>query len=128
MGNGENLCEVKIKRGIFQGDSLSPLLFVMAMIPLTFLLRRETFGFKFKGHDTVINHLFFMADLKLYAKTERELNELMHFVHRFSSDIGMEFGFDKCAVIVLNAGGKVESQGIDLPGGDNIKELDDKRL
>ena len=45
--NGESLCEVKIKRGIFQGDSLSPLLFVMAMIPLTFLLRRETFGFKF---------------------------------------------------------------------------------
>ena len=38
--NGEVLGEVKLKRGIFQGDSLSPLLFVMIMIPLSILLTR----------------------------------------------------------------------------------------
>ena len=40
--NGDKLGDIQIKRGIFQGDSLSPLLFVMAMIPLTTLLRRES--------------------------------------------------------------------------------------
>ena len=30
------LGEVEIKRGIFQGDSLSPLVFVLALIPLSF--------------------------------------------------------------------------------------------
>ena len=122
--NGQRLCDVDIKRGIFQGDSLSPLLFVMAMIPLTTLLRRESFGFKFKGNETRVNHLFFMDDLKLYGKSESELNELMSVVNKFSSDIGMEFGFEKCAMVVLKAGVRVESKGIELPSGDKIKELE----
>ena len=35
-----NLGDVNINRGIFQGDSLSPLLFVISLIPLTLVLRR----------------------------------------------------------------------------------------
>ena len=38
---GEVLCTVDIKRGIFQGDSLSTLLFVMVMIPLSMILNRD---------------------------------------------------------------------------------------
>ena len=32
---GRNLAEAKIQRGIFQGDALSPLLFIITMMPLT---------------------------------------------------------------------------------------------
>ena len=38
-GNSE-LGEVEIKRGIFQGNSLSPLVFVLALIPLSLVLRK----------------------------------------------------------------------------------------
>ena len=38
LGNCE-LGEVQIKRGIFQGDSLSPFVFVLALIPLSLILR-----------------------------------------------------------------------------------------
>ena len=38
-GNSE-LGEVEIKRGIFQGDSLSPLMFVLAVIPLSLISRK----------------------------------------------------------------------------------------
>ena len=42
---GEMLDEVKIKRGIFQGDSLSPLIFVLAMIPLSMVLKKMKAGY-----------------------------------------------------------------------------------
>ena len=42
----QNLGTVDINRGIFQGDSLSPLLFVMIMTPLSMLLNEEKKGYK----------------------------------------------------------------------------------
>ena len=41
---GENIGEVRIRTGIFQGDSLSPLLFVVALIPMTLILRKARFA------------------------------------------------------------------------------------
>ena len=80
----EVLGEVKIMRGIFQGDSLSPLLFVSAMIPLTHILRKSKHGYEFSGSGEKINHLLYMDDLKLYSKNEKELDSLIQTVRVFS--------------------------------------------
>ena len=84
---GENIGEVRIRRGIFQGDSLSPLLFVVALIQMTLTLRKARFAYEFQNGEK-INHLLFMDDLKLYAKSERGLDSLVQTVHVLSSDIG----------------------------------------
>ena len=54
------LGEVAIKRGIFQGDSLSPLLFVLALIPLSLILRKAKAAYEFSESNGKINHLLFM--------------------------------------------------------------------
>ena len=65
-GNSES-GEVEIKRGIFQGDSLSSIVFVLALIPLSLILRKVKAAHKFSESKEKINHLLFMDDLKLYS-------------------------------------------------------------
>ena len=65
-GNSE-LGEVEIKRGNFQGDSLSPLVFILALIPLSLILIRAKAAYEFSQSKEKINHLLFMDDLKLYS-------------------------------------------------------------
>ena len=43
--SGRTLGTVNIKRGIFQGHSLSSLLFVVALIPLSLVLRQVKAGY-----------------------------------------------------------------------------------
>ena len=44
---GRSIAETKIQRGIFQGDAISPLLFIIAMMPLNHILRKCAAGYKF---------------------------------------------------------------------------------
>ena len=80
---GKNLGNVKIVRGIFQGDSLSPLLFVLVMIPLTIFLRKEKFGYRFTKDTSgnILNHFLFMDNLKLCGQNDKELERLVEIVH-----------------------------------------------
>ena len=84
-GNTE-LCEVEIKRDIFQGDSLSPLVFVLALIRLSLILKRAKAAYEFSERKGKINHFLFMDDLKLYSRSKKGLNSLVQTVHFFSED------------------------------------------
>ena len=119
------LGEVKIERGIFQGDSLSPLLFVIILIPLTHILRKASPGYEFASSKEKINHLLYMDNLKLYSKTEKTLDSLIQTVRIFSNDIKMEFGIEKCAILVLKRGKVVKSEGIKLPDNRKMRSLNE---
>ena len=65
-GNSESR-EVEIKRGILEGDSLSPLVFVLSLTPLSLILRKAKAAYEFSESKEKISHLLFMDDLKLYS-------------------------------------------------------------
>ena len=93
----------KIKRGIFQGGSLFPLLSVLMMI-----------HYKVKKGGKKINHLIFMDDLKLFAKNKDEIDSLVNTVRIFSEDIKIEFGLPKCGVLIMKRKKVVKSEGISV--------------
>ena len=88
--NGEDLGEVYVKRGIFQGDSLSPILFVLSMVPLSLILRKVNGSYEWGQKEYKLNHLLFMDDMNLFSKSEEQMDTLVKTVHVFSTDIGME--------------------------------------
>ena len=110
-GNSE-LGEVDIKKVIFQGDSLSPLVFVLALIPLSLILRKAKAAYEFLESKEKVNHLLYMDDLKLYSRSENGLGSLVQAVRVFSEDIGIEFGIERCAMLVMEKGRIVKSVGI----------------
>ena len=68
---GRILAETKIKRGIFQRDARSPLLFIIALMPLNHILRKCTAGYNLSRSLEKINHIMYMDDIKLFAKMKK---------------------------------------------------------
>ena len=124
----EELARVNIERKIFQGDSLSPLLFVIRLISLSHILRKVTAGYRVgKRKQKRINHLLFMDDLTLYGSNEREAEKLTNTVRILTKDIRMEFGVDKCPHVTMKRGKIVNTGGIELTSGEIIEELESEK-
>ena len=114
---------IRIKTGIFQGDSLSQLLFPMPLNPLSKELQNTGYGYQL-DEQTKINHLFYVDDLKLYGTSDNQLTGLINTVKNVSDDIKMEFGLDKCANPSFKRGKKVSAEGIPLNDNQVIQDLD----
>ncbi|KAF9763183.1 Retrovirus-related Pol polyprotein from type-2 retrotransposable element R2DM, partial [Nosema granulosis] len=83
----EMILEKKIERGILQGDSLSPLLFVLCMDPLSRKLNSKypKVGVQTDNQSFVTNHLLFIDDLKLLAENEDNLKAMKEETKEFFS-------------------------------------------
>ena len=66
--SNQRLSYVKIKRGKFQGDSLSPVLFVLVMMSLTLVFQPIKTSYELKKGGKKISQLLFMDDWELFAK------------------------------------------------------------
>ena len=125
MSGNEKLARVNIQTGIFQADTLSPLLFVTGLIPLSHILRKVNARYQLgKGKHKKINHLFFIDDLKLYGNSKNEAEKLTNIVRIFSKDIAMVFGISKCSHLTMKVGKLVSVGGMELSSGEVIPELE----
>ncbi|KAL0810285.1 hypothetical protein ABMA28_010444 [Loxostege sticticalis] len=110
---------IKIKRGIFQGDSLSPLWFCLALNPLSNILNNSDAGYPLKHKHldtdiltmTHINHLI--------------LEELANLTEQFSKDIRMDFGIDKCKINSVKAG-QNQQYNYQLEYGQEISSMEER--
>ena len=96
------------------------------MMPLNQILRKYTAGYKLSRLQEKINHLIYMDDIKLFAKNEKELETLIHAVRIYSQEIGMEFGIEKCAMLVMKSGKRHMTDGMELPNHGRIRTLEEK--
>jgi hypothetical protein len=99
---------IQIRRGIFQWDSLSPLFFYIAFIPLTDETIRADCGYQVHGTERKINHLLYMDVLKLAGRDENDLKKEIKIVQTIRKETNMNLGSQKCARTYLKQTGPKE--------------------
>ena len=67
-----------------------------------------------------------MDDIEQFAKNVKELETLQQTVRIYSEDIGMEFGIDKCTMLVIKSRKQLMTEGIELPNREKIRTLREK--
>ena len=67
-----------------------------------------------------------MGDLKLHDSNDSETDRLVKVVKIVSGDIGIQFGFDRCAVLKMKRGKQVHFEGIDLAHDVVIEQADEE--
>ena len=119
--------EVDIRRGIFQDDSLSPLLFVIAVIPISILLNREKMGYRLGGEGgqggegreggEKINHSLFPDNLMVYGVNWGKL-QVCKIEQKLLSFMWMVFGLYKCVMLEIQSGhAQIDSHNFICLGG-----------
>ena len=67
-----------------------------------------------------------MDDIKLFGKYEKESETLIQAVWLYSLDIRMEFGIEKCAILITESRKPQMMEGIEQPNQNKIRTLGEK--
>ena len=64
----------------------------MSIVSFSLIRRKVNASYEWGKKEYKLNELLFIDDLKLFSKSQEQMDALVRTVHVFSTDIKMEFG------------------------------------
>ena len=77
--------------------------------------------------NSKINLLMYMDDIKLFDENEKELETLIEVVRIYIENIGIEFGIEKCAMLIRKSGKRQMTERIELQNQEKIRTPGEKK-
>ncbi|TBU18230.1 reverse transcriptase, partial [Hamiltosporidium tvaerminnensis] len=121
----------KIQRGILQGDSLSPLFFVLCMDPLSRKLNEKytKVTLQTDAESYFTKHLLFIDDLKLLEKDSQKLEDMSEKVKKFVNNLEFKINKEKSPTNDLSCGESATLiRGVRISTRSSFEEVQSKLL
>ena len=65
----------------------------------------------------------YIDNIKVLAKSEKQLEILMQILRKYSKYVRMEFGIEKCVMLMMKSGKREKAEGIELSNQEKIRTL-----
>ncbi|GAB1223672.1 hypothetical protein ENUP19_0158G0032 [Entamoeba nuttalli] len=116
--NKESVGMINVERGIIQGDSLSPLLFVLSIDVLSKQLDKQIskLNIKMNGEEKQVqlNHILYMDDLKIMTNILDEMEKAHKLTKEIFNAIGLKINVEKSG-IMTNINSQINGELAELP-------------
>ena len=101
INNKQRIGNIRIKTGILQGDSLSPLLFILAIDIISKQLERRLQPIKIKENNLefALGHTFYMDDLKIITRDVEEMKLANQIIERICTAIKLKINESKSGIM-----------------------------
>ena len=95
-----NIGKIKINNGILQGDTMSPLLFILSIDPILNEIDNIIKGIEIKkdNKNIKINKLVYMDDLKIFINENENAAEIDNKIINLYKNIGMKINESKSGI------------------------------
>lgn len=103
---------ISIRRGVKQGDPLSPKLFIAVLQSIMKNLNWERKGIRIK--DRYLSNLRFADDIVIFSESRKQLEEMINELMTVSNSIGLEMNASKTKILTNSAQTPVTVSGTKL--------------